>query len=244
MSEIFIKNENRSFFHAWIADSRRIDDPPNISKQVSLRKNKYIVLFTSDQEDETRTNMVLPGCFPNNATLLVNKFTICSRFTNMNLFANFLRGAHATLFIGDRPIAILPANIMADPESLRTLQAENGKPDGLEGKLILRKPIAIPPRQGFYFKIDFPHIVSEQLSHIERGKVGEYGEIRIDIHGIYSSYVKRENLSPEELEEALAGVEEHKTRLLENNYSSRDLTWCLTHEERLDFLRKNTTDYN
>lgn len=239
----FMRREDRSFFHAWIADSRKASvEAPNVSKQTTFQKTKQnrITLFMSDQEDGTRTNMPCPGMFPSDSTMQIKELAISARFTDNHLLADFIRGGIVTLSVGDKPQAVLPAMYMADPATLQTLLPEDGKPEGLKGFLRLRRTIAVPPRQGVHATLEVPRHVADQFSAIEAGlDRREYAEVRVELNGRHSSYVYENDLSPEELEEALKEIAEHEERIRRAEYENPPgMRWGLSHEEASRLIRQ------
>jgi hypothetical protein len=197
------------------------------------------MLFMTDQEDETRTNMPCPGMFPSDSTMQIKELTISARFTDNKLLADFIRGGIVTLSVGDKPCAVLPAMYMADPATLETLLPEDGKPEGLKGKLMLRRAIAVPPRQGIHAMLEVPSNIADQFCDIEHGRRREYAEVRVELNGRHSSYVYENDLSPEELEEALKEIAEHEERIRRAEYENPPgMRWGLSHEEASRLIRQ------
>jgi len=239
--ESYQRIEYAEFFHAWRADSR--GEIPDVSKQVTFENGENrIRLFWGDENDPSRTNMLIPGCFPRDMTFRVKEICISTRFSNTEHVAELIRSGHADLCVGDHPIFPIIFKLIADPERNHVFDSEietTGLPKRVLTKIPLRLPIAIPARQGIYVDLQVAPILAQKLNAIEQGKVKEFAEIEIILCGTKNEFVNASNLTPDELEQARAEAKEHLQMLqeIENQYPPGQ-KWGLSEEEARRLLKE------
>lgn len=186
MPTIETETKYHEFFHSYMVDSRgKFVNKSKITSFETSSKNG-LRMFCADLDDPQRTNMQHGCCIADDATFVIKSIRIEARFSNPDRFPDFVRTTRFILAVGDKPMYILEANILADP----TIAVDVTNPDSFEKRSIdvtateeIARRIAIPPRQCFEVALETCPIFSEKMKLIESGSLHEFAEIKIVLCG-------------------------------------------------------------
>lgn len=195
MPTIEAEKKYHELFHSYMVDSRgKFINKSKVTSFESSSKNG-LRLFCADLDDPQRTNME-HGCYlADDAIFIIKSIRIEARFSNPDRFPDFARTTRFILSVGDKPMYILEANILADPNiAVGVTDPDPYSKQGIDVAATeeIERVIAIPPRQCFDGILETYPIFSEKMKMLECGSLHEYAEIKIVLCGDLKTPLKQQ----------------------------------------------------
>jgi hypothetical protein len=177
-------------FHSYLVDSRC----PQINKsRITTFENQRstdLRLFASDLDDPRRTNMEVACSLPGDDHFYINGFKLETKFSSSVVVADFIRSTWFTVWIGDKSVYTLEANVLADRNIREGFTLPGGVTQGpedlnthLTASQELCIPILIAPRQSIEVVMSTSGMVAERFQRIESGLEHAFVEVRFTLCG-------------------------------------------------------------
>ena len=214
------KKEYTELFHSYLVDSRKSSIDKSKISVFENQKSTDLRLFCCDLEDPRRTNMESACCVPNDGAFIMTGFKIEAKFSSHTIVADFIRSTRFTIIIGDKPMYVMEANVLADSSMAEGFTLPGGCSQGqldlntdLVAKQGLEKSIAIPARQCIEVVMSTSGMVAEHMKSVESGTRKEFVEIRLSLCGNMNTPLKEKkpDYYPNEDGMPLPGDQVHAT---------------------------------
>jgi hypothetical protein len=188
------KKEYTELFHSYLVDSRKSSIDKSKISVFENQKSTDLRLFCCDLEDPRRTNMESACCVPDDGAFIMTGFKIEAKFSSHTIVADFIRSTRFTIIVGDKPMYVMEANVLADSSMTEGFTLPGGVTRGvtidtadlntdLVAKQGLERSIAIPPRQCIEVVMSTSGMVAEHMRSVESGTRKEFVEIRLSLCG-------------------------------------------------------------
>lgn len=191
------KKEYTELFHSYLVDSRKSPIDKSKISVFENQKSTDLRLFCCDLEDPRRTNMESACCIPNDDTFIMTGLKIEAKFSSQTIVADFIRSTRFTIIVGDKPMYVMEANVLADSSMTEGFTLPGGCSQGqlnlntdLMAKQGLEKSIAIPARQCIEVVMSTSGMVAEHMKSVESGTRKEFVEIRLSLCGNMNTPLK------------------------------------------------------
>jgi hypothetical protein len=146
------------YFSTWLRNDSIVESP----KDNELVEGCSIRFFSNWLDDPTRTNMTWSCCESSDISFCIESINIKLVMSDKEIYRKIFDESVFTLYIGDMPIKSIPSIDLANPSTWETLPENE---DGVNSKIVLGKPIAVPTRQHFYVTMDMTGNLQKILNY-------------------------------------------------------------------------------
>jgi hypothetical protein len=189
-----VKKDPYQYFSTWLRNDKTAAAP----RDDDMVGGCAIRFFSNWIDDPTRTNMVYSCCEASDVTALIDSISIKLVMSDKEIYRRIFDESLFTLYIGDMPIKSIPSSDLANPSTWETLPKNE---DGVNSKIMLGKPIFVPPRQCFYVMMDMTGNLQKLLNY---NVPGSHKQITVTLN------TKRQRVLSEEEEKEFYKTQEGK----------------------------------
>lgn len=131
------------YFSTWLRNDKTVTVPHD----GSLVECCGINFFSNWLDDPTRTNMTYSCSEPSDISFRIESINVKLIMSDKEIYRKLFDESTFDLYVGDMPIKSIPSSDLANPSTWDKLPENE---EGVNSKIIMGKPVAVPPRQCFY----------------------------------------------------------------------------------------------
>jgi hypothetical protein len=200
-----VNRDEATMFDSWICDTRREGYG---TKNNHIGLGSQMRFFSGSASDPRRGNHLFGGCLPSDNTFRITHVGIHVSFSDSERYVGMMRSSFLRVNVGDRYVLTLHGNLLAQTH-VEHLGENHPDPaeSGLRLWFELRRPIAIPPRQGFDVIFEMAPALCASLESIARER-NSFGMIKLMLKGPETRPVFEDELTDEQREKMAKQHEE------------------------------------